>query len=504
MNAKPGPLRLDALPAQIRRPHYDRSRLRSGIVHLGAGAFARAHLGLATELAIEAGGDAALAWGITGVSLRDPATRDALAPQQGLYTLVERDADAAGAPRSTLRVIGAWREFRLAPADPGAVLARIAHADARIVSLTVTEKGYLADRERRLLFEHPDIAHDLVHAAAPRSAVGFIVHGLALRRARGMRGVTLMSLDNLPANGELLRELVLAFAMRIDPTLAHWIDSHCAFPGSMVDRIVPRTTDADRAEVAARLHVHDAWPVIAEPYFEWALEDRFVAGRPDWARAGVRLVADASGVAAWEKLKLRMVNGAHSSLAYLSVVAGWPTVDVALRQPALRAHLEALLRDEVEPTLAAATTLPGLDLARYRTELLARFANPALGHGTAQIAMDGSQKLPQRLLDTVRDRLAAGAPIARLALGIAGWMHFLRGVDEQGRGYAIDDPQAAELRALHAIGEGLADDRARAARLLAYTPVFGDVTQRAEFIDAVAPALSALRRLGVLQTLQRL
>ena len=496
-------MNLSDLPADVARPAYDRSRLRTGIVHHGAGAFARAHLALATEIAIEAGGAEALAWGIAGVSLRDPATRDALAPQDGLYALAERDADASGAPRSTLRVIGVWREFLVAPEDPAAVLARIAHADTRIVSLTVTEKGYLADPQRRLRFEHADIAHDLANAGTPRTAVGFIAHGLALRRARGLPGLTLMSLDNLPANGALLRGLVLEFAQRVDAALAMWIEAHCSFPSSMVDRIVPRTTDADRSEIAAQLGQRDAWPVVAEPYFEWALEDRFVAGRPAWERAGVRCVRDASDVAAWEKLKLRMVNGAHSSLAYLSVVAGWPTVDAALREPALRAYLEALLRDEVEPTLAVANTLPGLDLARYRAGLLARFANPALAHRTRQIAMDGSQKLPQRLLDTVRDRLAAGAPIDRLALGVAAWLHSLREVDEAGAPQPIDDPQAEALRALYASADALPDDRASATQLLGYAPVFGDLAGHAEFIDAVASAWSSLRRVGVLRTLEQ-
>ena len=505
-------MRLDALPPEVRRPRYDRERLRSGIVHLGIGAFARAHLALATEIAIAsacnaaAGAGGGLRWGIAGVSLRDPATRDALAPQGSLYTVAERDADASGAPRERLRVIGALRELLVAPENPGAVLARIANADTAIVSLTVTEKGYLADSARRLMVAHPDIAHDL-HAAnadAPRTAIGFIVRGLALRRACGLPGIALVSLDNLPRNGEVLRGLVLDFATRCDPALPAWIDATCSFPSSMVDRIVPRTTDADRDRIARKLGQRDAWPVVAEPYFEWALEDRFVAGRPDWARAGVRFVAHASDVAAWEMLKLRMVNGAHSSLAYLGVMAGWPTVDAAMAQPDLHAHLEALLRDEIEPTLDAARSLHGLDLAAYRRELLARFGNPALAHRTRQIAMDGSQKLPQRLLDTVRDRLAAGAPIPRLALGVAAWLHSLRGVDELGRTHAIDDPQSAALRTLHASTEALADDRARAESLIGYTPVFGDLAGRRDFIDAVAPALANLRRVGVLQTLQRL
>ena len=499
-----GPMRLDALPADVARPTYHRAALKSGIVHLGVGAFARAHLALATEIALQRGGADGLRWGLTGVSLRDPATRDALAPQDNLYTLAERDADANGRPRETLRetlrVIGAWRELLVAPEDPAAVLARIAHADTAIVSLTITEKGYLADRQRHLMGEHPDTEHDLRHADAPRTAVGFIARGLALRRAAGRGGIALISLDNLPANGALLRGLVLDFAQRCDPALAAWIDAGCSFPSSMVDRIVPRTTDADRDRIALRLGQRDAWPVVAEPYFEWALEDRFVAGRPDWQHAGVHFVED---VAPWEKLKLRMVNGAHSSLAYLGVLAGWPTVDAAMTQPGLRAHLDALLRDEIEPTLDAARSLPGLDLAAYRRGLLARFGNPALAHRTQQIAMDGSQKLPQRLLDTVRDRLAAGASIDRLALGVAAWLHSLREVDEAGAPQPLDDPQAAALRALHASADALPDARSRATLMLGYAPVFGDLAGCAEFIDAVAAAWSSLRRVGVLRTLQQ-
>ena len=497
-------MRLDSLPAHVVRPTYDRRSLRTGIVHLGTGAFARAHLALATEIAVQRGGAGSLRWGLSGVSLRDPATRDALAPQDNLYTLAERDADADGRPRETLRetlrVIGAWRELLVAPEDPSAVLARIANADTAIVSLTITEKGYLADRQRHLMGEHPDIEHDLRHADAPRTAVGFIAGGLALRRAAGRGGITLMSLDNLPANGALLRGLVLDFAQRCDPALAAWIDAGCSFPSSMVDRIVPRTTDADRDRIALRLGQRDAWPVVAEPYFEWALEDRFVAGRPDWQHAGVHFVED---VAPWEKLKLRMVNGAHSSLAYLGVLAGWPTVDAAMAQPGLRAHLEALLRDEIEPTLDAARSLPGLDLAAYRRGLLARFGNPALAHRTQQIAMDGSQKLPQRLLDSVRDRLAAGAPVPRLALGIAAWLHSLRGVDEQGCGFSIDDPLADALKALHGEAEALDGERARAEHFASFAPVFGDLGACEAFIDALAPALAALRRHGVVETLRR-
>ncbi|UCH18787.1 MAG: mannitol dehydrogenase family protein [Burkholderiales bacterium] len=486
---------LAALPDAVARPRYDRAALQPGIVHLGIGAFMRAHLAVATEAAIDADGDPR--WGIVGVSLRHGDTRDALAPQDGLYTLALRDADEAGRARQRLQVIGCVLQVRVAPEDPAAVLAAIAASATRIVSLSVTEKGYAHDPATRALnFGHPDIVHDLAHPDAPRSAAGFIVRGLARRRAAGLAPLTLLSLDNLPSNGHTLQGLVLAFAERVDPALARWIADGCTFPNSMVDRIVPRTTADDRRQVDAQLSLRDAWPVIAEPFFDWAVEDRFAAGRPAWDRGGARFVAEA---APWETLKLRMVNGTHSAIAYLGATAGWHTVDVAIGQAALHAFIEALMRDEIEPTLPA---LPGLDSAAYRTSLLARFANPALAHRTQQIAMDGSQKLPQRLLGTVRDRLAKQQPIARLGLAIASWLHYLRGRDERGEPYPIDDPLADDLVALARRAEALPDPRARTEMLTRYAPVFGDLAGAPALVAAVAPALESLRAQGVQATLE--
>ena len=491
------PAVLAALPAAVERPAAGRENLACGIVHLGLGAFMRAHLAAFNDDALAAGGDRA--WGICGVSLRHADARDALAPQQGLYTLALRDADAQGAPRQHLRVIGCVREVLVATEDPAAVLLRIASREARIVSLTVTEKGYCHDpASGALRLDHADIAHDLVQPDAPRSAIGFITHGLALRRAGGLGGLTLLSLDNLPANGRVLRGLVLAFAQALgDAALADWIDTQCTFPCSMVDRIVPRTTDSDRAQIAGTLGVADAWPVLAEPFIDWVLEDHFAAGRPAWPR--VRYVAGHDDVAAWERLKLRMVNGAHSALAYLGVVAGWTTVDAAMAQPALRRYLDAMLRGEVEPTLSG-VAVP----SDYRQRLLQRFANPALAHRCAQIAMDGSQKIPQRLLATVRDRLAAGAPIAHLALALAGWLHYLRGHDEAGQPYAVDDPLAPALQALLREADALPDPRARAAHMTRFAPVFSDLAGEPRLAAALAPALQSLRDHGIAATLSGL
>jgi fructuronate reductase len=482
-----------ALNGAVQQPAYDRSRLTSGIVHLGIGAFMRAHMAAATEVAINAGD---LRWGITGVSLRQSDTRDALQDQDGLYTLAIRDADASGAPRQRLQVIGAVLRVLVAPENPQAVLDCIAAPEARIVSLTVTEKGYCHDPATGALrMDHPDIVHDLAHPDAPKSAIGMLVYGLQQRFAAGQGALTLMSLDNLPANGRVLRGAVLRFAQEVDAALATRIEAECAFPCSMVDRIVPRTTDADRVSVSEALGLEDRWPVLGEPFFDWAIEDTFAADRPDWTLGGARFVPDAEP---FERLKLRMVNGTHSSIAYLGAMAGWQTVDKAIAQAPLHAHIEALMRDEIEPTLE---NLPGLDLAQYRNNLLARYANPALAHRTQQIAMDGSQKLPQRLLGTVRDRLARNLPVGRMALGVAAWMHYLRGVDESGQSYAIDDPHAKALTDLYqrSIGRELNLDSVQA--MLAYTPVFGDLEGNATLANTLLRALQSLQAQGVAGTL---
>jgi fructuronate reductase len=480
------PTLLNDLPRAVRRPRYARQALRPGIVHLGLGAFARAHLAAVNDDALDAG--AAPQWGIAGVSLCHADVRAALAPQRALYSLALRDA--AGAK---LRVVGSVLDVHVAPQDPGTVLEAIADARTRIASLTVTEKGYCHDPATRALrFDHPDIAHDLAHPETPRSAIGLLVHGLARRRTHGAAPLTLLSLDNLPANGHTLHGLVLAFAERVSTGLARWIERECTFPNSMVDRIVPRATDADRAAAREALGADDAGAVVAEPFLAWAVEDRFAAGRPDWTAGGARFVERAEP---YEKLKLRLLNGAHSAIAYLGVQAGWATVDAAMAQPALARFVDQLMRDEIEPTVAH--ELPGFDVAGYRAELLQRFANPALGHRTMQIAMDGSQKLPQRWLNTVRDRLAQGAPIDRLALGLAAWVTHLRGHDEAGRAYALDDPLAAELAALHARAMSPPDAAGRAAEVTRFAPVFGDLAAEPRLVQPLARALETLAAHGV-------
>lgn len=471
------PETLGALPAMVRRPSYDRAALKHGIVHLGLGAFARAHLAEYTEDALERGfGD----WGILGASLQRPDQRDRLRPQSGLYSLLKRapgDAD--------LRVIGCVKEVLVAPEDPAALIARMATPETRIVSLTVTEKGYCHDPATgRLKADHPDIVHDLAHPDAPRSAIGLIVAALQTRHRAGRGPFTVLCCDNLPSNGHVVAGLVRDFAALSDDGLAAWIEANGAFPSTMVDRIVPATTEADIAEIAGLLGVEDAAPVIGEPFRQWAIQDVFADGRPDWGAVGAQLVSE---VAPFEFMKLRMLNGAHSTLAYLGYLAGHETVADASGNPVFARLLQGLWR-EIIPTVPAPQ---GVVLEEYAAALLARFQNPAIRHRTWQIAMDGSQKLPQRLLGTIRDRLKMGAGIEHLALGVAAWMRYVAGTDEKGAAIDVRDPLAEAFKRRTAGIGGQA--KALSQALFGIEAIFGAHLPRDfAFTDAVEAQLAKL------------
>ncbi|MFZ2158912.1 MAG: mannitol dehydrogenase family protein, partial [Bradyrhizobium sp.] len=306
---------LDHLPGHVRRPGYDRARVTPGIVHLGVGAFHRAHQAVVIDDLLAAG---ATDWGIVGASLRNSGTHDALAPQDGLYTVAIHSGAA-----TEHRVVGSIMKTEVAKANPARLIARMADPATRIVSLTITEKGYCHRPQTGELDErHPDIVHDLENPDAPRSAAGFIAAALSRRKASGAAPFTVLCCDNLPANGHTVGRIVKRFATLRSPELGNWIADEVAFPSTMVDRIVPETTDADRADVSVALGMIDAWPVVTEPFTQWIVEDRFPAGRPDFAAAGVQLVSD---VTPFEHMKLRLLNGSHSALAYLGYLAGYET-----------------------------------------------------------------------------------------------------------------------------------------------------------------------------------
>jgi fructuronate reductase len=480
---------IDHLPSSVRSPGYERRAVTTGIVHLGVGAFHRAHQAVYTDdiLAQDP------CWGIVAASLRNPDTYDALAPQDGLYTVSVRSQ-----AREDLRVVGAIRRIIVAPGAQDDLLGVMTNPQTRIVSLTVTEKGYCHDPATGTLNEaHPDVVHDLAHPGHPRSAPGFIIEALRRRRAAGVPPFTVLSCDNLPSNGRTVRQVLTRFGELTDRDFGRFVADEVSCPSTMVDRIVPATTGEDRGRISQALDAIDAWPVVTEPFTQWVIEDRFPQGRPAWEEAGAEFVTD---VEPYEHMKLRLLNGSHSTLAYLGYLAGYETVADTMADPAFGQLIEGLMDQEVTPTLHMP---PGADLTSYKRALIERFKNPALKHRTWQIAMDGSQKLPQRLLGTARDRLCAGAPIVRVALGVVFWMRYVIGIDEKGAPIDVRDPMASRLREL---ARRAGDSPKRLAEeLFAVREIFGDdLAQDVRFTGPVTTALKNLYEKGARRTVSSL
>lgn len=462
---------LASLPPEITRPTYNRDKTRIGIVHIGVGAFHRAHQAVYVDdlLADEP------EWAISGVSLHSGNVRDALRPQDGLYAL------ALLGGQSSLRIIGSIRELLCARDEQAAVLARLADPGVRLVTLTITEKGYCLGSDG-LDFAHPEILHDLASPSAPNGAIGYLVAGLNLRKQRGLAPYTVLSCDNLADNGGKLRRAVLQYATRIDAGLAEWIAAEVTFPRSMVDSITPATDDVLRERVSAQLHCADAWPVQREPFAQWVIEDRFCNGRPAFERAGVTMSDDIAG---YDRAKLRLLNAPHSALAYLGSLMDIETVADAMRDPALARFVECLMREDIAPVLDVPR---GFDADTYIDAILERFRNPDIRHLLSQIAWDGSQKLPVRILGTISDALALGRPIDRLCLSVAAWMHFVR--RQTCDGIALVDPLDETLREIGCAASG--DAQADVAAFLKLDAMFAQVFGDPRFVEALRNAYAAL------------
>ncbi|HCQ4572963.1 TPA: fructuronate reductase [Escherichia albertii] len=468
----------------VARPSWDHSRLESRIVHLGCGAFHRAHQALYTHHLLESTDSD---WGICEVNLmpgNDRVLIENLKKQQLLYTVAEK-----GAESTELKIIGSMKEA-LHPEIDGCegILNAMARPQTAIVSLTVTEKGYCADAASgQLDLNNPLIKHDLENPTTPKSAIGYIVEALRLRREKGLKAFTVMSCDNVRENGHVAKVAVLGLAQARDPQLAAWIEENVTFPCTMVDRIVPAATPETLQEIADQLGVYDPCAIACEPFRQWVIEDNFVNGRPDWDKVGAQFVVD---VVPFEMMKLRMLNGSHSFLAYLGYLGGYETIADTMTNEDYRKAAFALMMQEQAPTLSMPE---GTDLNAYATLLIERFSNPSLRHRTWQIAMDGSQKLPQRLLDPVRLHLKNGGSWRHLALGVAGWMRYTQGVDEQGNAIDVVDPMLAEFQKINAQYQGA--ERVKA--LLGLSGIFADdLPQNADFVGAVTTAYQQLCERG--------
>jgi fructuronate reductase len=470
--------------AAVTPPRYARGACRVGWLHFGPGAFHRAHQAYYADRLLEHDPR----WAISAVALHSSAVRDALAPQDHLYCLVE----LAESPH--LRVIGALREILLAAQQRAAVFARLESPETQLVTLTVTEKGYCLGGDGRLDLKHPDILHDLRADGEVRSVIGFLVEGLRRRRALGARPFAVLSCDNLPDNGPTLRAAVAAFAAERDPAFARWIEEEVSFPRTMVDSITP-ATDADLiARVAAESGLYDAWPVQRERFTQWVIEDVPAVRVADWSKVGVTLARD---VSVYDRAKLRVVNGAHSTLAYLGLLRGHATVSEAMRDLPLARHVEHMLREEVAPSLRASGSF---DIESYIEATLERFRTPSVRHQLAQIAWDGSKKLPVRLLPSVAEAMAAQRPMTRLVVALAAWMRFVIGRARAGE--ELVDPMAERLLAL---GRVCTDQPEQdVARFLGLEDVFPPALARVgRFNAAVVKAYRALGGTGSLPDAER-
>ncbi|MEI6898035.1 MAG: fructuronate reductase [Psychromonas sp.] len=479
------------LNESVSQPTYDRSLLKSRIVHLGFGAFHRAHQGMFTdEVARKSNSD----WGICEINLfGGEALITSLREQNHLYTVAEK-----GAQSTEVKVIGSVNES-LHPTFDGvlAVIEKMAEPQVAIVSMTITEKGYCADPTTGLLDKNNSLViADLENPTQPKSALGYIVQALKLRRERGIPPFTVMSCDNLQENGHVAKTVIIEFSKLLDPVLSAWIEENVTFPCTMVDRIVPAATEETLQEITSLLGVTDPCAIACEPFRQWVIEDNFVAGRPDWNIAGAEFVVD---VVPYEEMKLRMLNGSHSFLAYLGYLGGYKHISDTMTDAGYRKAALDMMMQAQAPSL----NMPeGTDLGSYAKLLIERFTNPSLKHQTWQIAMDGSQKIPQRMGGSLRFHLEQGSDFKWLAAGIAGWMRYVTAVDEQGNAIDVRDPMAEMLKA---ICDKHGKNLSLVPALLAIEAIFiPEIGQNAQVIEAVTSAYRSLINNGAKATVAAL
>ena len=465
---------LPSIKAGVTAPAYDRAKTQIGIVHFGPGAFHRGHQAWYMDTLLERDPR----WAICGAELRPPGFGAALVPQDCLYVVAELDT------KTRFRVVGSLKEYLSAMDSADRIFSRLTLAQVKLVTLTVTEKGYCLDGAGTLDFHHPDIIHDLEHPTTPVSAIGWVTEGLARRKAMGLAPFIAMSCDNVVGNGHKLRTAVLSFAAaRGDKNLLTWIADEVRFPCTMVDSITPAADEAFKQNVAEAVGLRDDAPVQRESFVQWVIEDILGPEAPDLASVGASLTND---VAAYEQAKIRLLNGAHSTLTYVGLLSGHASVGEAIADRRLGDFVARLMREDIAPSLRV---VRGLDLEAYIEAILQRFRNPALTHRLDQIACDGSQKLPYRFMGTIADALTAGRPISRLAVPIAAWMRFVAREAKERR--QINDPLGTVLTkiGLECIGDAQAD----LPRFLALEAVFPrELAKEERFISAVGTAYDKL------------
>ncbi|SDP65909.1 mannitol 2-dehydrogenase [Pedococcus dokdonensis] len=485
--AAAGAALLPVVPEWVASPTYDRSQVTASIVHFGVGGFHRSHEAVYLDTLMNQG--QALEWGICGVGVlpHDRRIIDTLDAQRGLYTVVVKHPDG----KWSAQVVGSIVEVVFAPADPGYVVDRLADDRTRIVSMTITEGGYLVNQETgEFDAGDPGIQQDLAPGAVPHTVFGYVVAALARRRDQGRAPFTVMSCDNLPDNGDVAKRMICAFARLKDPGLADWMEANVAFPNSMVDRITPVTTEQDIERLTDQFGVTDLWPVVCEPFSQWVLEDRFTQGRPPFEDAGVQLVED---VVPYELMKLRLLNASHQALCYLGYLAGHTYAHEVCQDPLFVRMLATFMEQEASPTLQP---VPGVDLADYRRQLLERFANPEIRDPLTRLCAESSDRIPQWLVPVIRHNLRTGGAIDVSALVVASWARYAEGLDERGRPIDVVDRrrEAVTAAAARRHEDPLAFIRDR--------DLFGDLADDERFTAAYTKALTGLHEKGAVATTQ--
>jgi len=433
----------------------------------------------------------ALDWGICGVGLMefDRKMKDALQGQDCLYTLTLKHPDG----RRDARVIGSITEYLFAPDNAEAVIEKMADPSIKIVSLTITEGGYNFDRVTgEFDATNPIVAEDLAPGSTPKTAFGFVTEALRRRRDRGIAPFTVLSCDNIQGNGDIAKKMFLAFAQLKDANLATWIDSNVAFPNSMVDRITPVTSAEDIEEAAEKLGLEDAWPVVAEPFFQWVIEDHFTLGRPNFDEVGVQFVED---VEPYELMKLRLLNASHQGLTYFGYLSGYRFAHEAVSDPAIAGFLLKYMDNEATPTLRP---VPGIDLDAYKHLLIERFSNPEVRDTLARLCAESSDRIPKWLVPVIREQLARGGDVTRSAAIVASWARYAEGIDEEGNEIVVVDPLKDQLVPI------AKSQRANPLAFIQNESLFGDLAKNATFSTAYLAALNSLFERGAHKTVQSL
>ena len=468
-------------------PSYDRSQVKVGIVHFGVGGFHRAHQAMYLDRLMEQG--KALDWGICGVGVMpfDLKMKEAMQSQDCLYTLVLKASDGTWDPR----IVGSIVQYLYAPDDPEAVIEKMADPSTRIVSLTITEGGYNFHPATGEFDEtNPDVQADLAPGAVPATTFGLVTEALVRRRSRGIEPFTVMSCDNILGNGHMAEKVFTTFARLRDPELGQWIEGNVRFPNSMVDRITPVTTDEDQAQISERFGVADAWPVVCEPFSQWALEDNFSSGRPAYEEVGVQVVTD---VVPYELMKLRLLNASHQALCYFGYLAGYRLVHEVAQDRLFANFLLDYMNREATPTLAP---VPGMDLDAYKLQLIERFSNGGVRDTVARLCAKSSERIPEWLLPVVRENLAAGRDVTLSAAIVASWARYAEGVDEQGEPIEIVDRLADTLQRI------AAQQREKPLAFVENRELFGDLANEAAFAEPYLTTLISLHTKGARATLE--